>query len=219
MTKKVTTNFQTQRFPAAAIVMLFLTLATSCAQTPTTTTTPPAPQTQKQAPAPVNTPPPQPAKVMLNGEDLGTTADLSGFKQFLKDVIQRREEQGVVRSGTDEIEKTVFVRAESSLRLGEVIKVFQSAQQAGASPLRLPVEVKTKTDDSRPPMLLLLITIGNPPEAMIGDMSDGIALGDIYEQPADRADKEMLLEPAIRVKIPGDGEYVINGKPVGKSAS
>jgi biopolymer transport protein ExbD len=151
---------------------------------------------------------------------MGTTADLSGLKTFLKKVIKGREDQGVIRFGTDEIEKTVFVRAEPTLSLGEVIKVFEAAQQAGASPLKLPVEVKAKKDDeSRPPMLLLLITIGNAPEARIGEMSDGIELKDIYEQPADRAEKEMLLEPAIRVKIPRDGKYIVNGKPVGKPAS
>lgn len=92
MAKKTTAGLRAQRMPAAAAVMLFRALATSCAQTPRTSNSQPQQQATPQA---QQTPPPRPAKVVLNAEEMGTTADLSGLDKLLTKVMKEREEQGV----------------------------------------------------------------------------------------------------------------------------
>ncbi|HYJ48202.1 MAG TPA: biopolymer transporter ExbD [Pyrinomonadaceae bacterium] len=214
MTKKIATGFRAQRIPAAAAIMLLLALAASCAQKSTTT----PPQTQKQTPPQVQqTPPPQPAKITLNGEEMGTTADLSGLEQFLKKVMQGREKQGVIREGTDEIERTVFVRVEPSLKLAEVLKVIQAVTEAGASPVKLPVRANVKDDERVMPKLTLAVSVGEvKPE--VGDFLDGMPIRYLQNSPVSREEKDFLGETYITIEMRRDGEYIVNEKPVAKSA-
>ena len=218
MPDKVTTHTQARQILAMTAVLVFLVVAAACSRTHTIS----APQTQQQqqaqaSPQAQNTLPPRPAKVELNNEDLGTTADLAGFTKFLKGVLKRRDEQYVIKPGTDEIEKTVFVNPERSLKLGEVIKVFKAVEEAGASPLKLPVEVKgKKQEESAPSSLMLRVDIGNP--EVIGNRSEGIQLWSRNTPPLDRDEKNHLIGHEVAVEIPRDGEYIVNGKLVGKSA-
>lgn len=224
MPDQVKANTQAQKICAAAlVVMLFLALTAACSQTSTTQTS----QTQQPSPpreaspqvkvtqTPV-TPPPPPAKVELNNDEHGTTADLSEFTGFLKNVIKQREEQSVTRPGTDIIEKTVLVKTDRSVKLGEVLKVFQAIEEAGASPLKLLVKAKPVKEESRPYMLTLRVDIGN--DENTEDVADGIELRYFDETPVTSANKSSLQERDALVEIPKEGEYVVNGKPVGKSA-
>jgi biopolymer transport protein ExbD len=221
MTGRVKTNTQGHLMRATAVLMLFLALAANCSRTPTT----PASQTQQQASPQVKTTPPpptpapSPAKVELNNEERGTTADLSEFTKFLKQVLETREEQRVLRFGTDIVEKTVFVKPERTLKLGEVVKVFKAVAEAGASPLKLLVRPKPRKEgeeEPRPSMLTLRVDVGN--DENTEDVEDGIELRYPYALPVDREGKNALLGVAIVIEIPKEGEYIVNGKPVGKSA-
>ena len=212
MNKEMTTGLRAQRMSAAAAVMLFLALATSCAQTTKTSNSQPQQQATPQA---QQTPPPRPAKVVLNAEDMGTTADLSGLEKLLTKVMKQREEQGVTTPGTDQIEKTVFVRAEPSLKLGEVLKVIHAVREAGASPVKLPV--KGKDQDRNPAMLTLAVTVGEV-ESEPGDFLDGLPVRFFQGSAVDRAKKDYMQETNITVEVRKDGEYLVNDKPVAKSA-
>jgi biopolymer transport protein ExbD len=212
MTKKMTTGLLAQWMPAAAALMLFLALATSCAQTPKTSNSQPQQQATPQA---QRTPPPRPAKVVLNAEDMGTTADLSGLDKLLTKVMKDREEQRVFKPGTDEVEKTVFVRAQPSLKLGEVLKVLQVVREAGASPVKLPVKVKD--GDRNPAILTLAVTVGEV-ESEPRDFLDGLPVRYFQGTAVDRAEKDYMRETHITVEMRKDGEYLVNEKPVAKSA-
>lgn len=79
-------------------------------------------------------------KLMLNQESIGTTADTSVLLKRLSILFQTRAEQGAFRTGTNDVEKTVFVEAARSLSFGEVMKIVDVVKQAGAEPTGLKVD-------------------------------------------------------------------------------
>jgi biopolymer transport protein ExbD len=46
----------------------------------------------------------------------------------------------VFREGTNEVEKTVFIKSPKSVRYGDVIKVIDAAKMVGASPIGLQID-------------------------------------------------------------------------------
>ncbi|HMT08389.1 MAG TPA: biopolymer transporter ExbD [Pyrinomonadaceae bacterium] len=78
--------------------------------------------------------------VSLNNERLGEVTDTSKLKDRLTEVFKSREEQGVLREGTNEVEKTIFLKSPKSAKYGDVVKVIDAAKGAGASPIGLQVD-------------------------------------------------------------------------------
>ncbi len=78
--------------------------------------------------------------VALNSERLGDVQDTSKLTERLREVFKQREEQGVLREGTNEVEKTIFLKSPKSARYGDVVKVIDAAKSAGASPIGLQVD-------------------------------------------------------------------------------
>jgi len=78
-------------------------------------------------------------KIRLNKEDQ-TDAGALGVK--LSEIFQTRERNGVFKEGstTNEIEKTVFIKAPKALKYGEVVKVIDSIKGAGATPIGLQID-------------------------------------------------------------------------------
>jgi len=79
-------------------------------------------------------------KVTLNNQDAGDVSDASNLTAKLADIFKQRESNGVFREGTNEIEKTIFIKSSPSVKYGEVVKVIDAAKQAGASPIGLQVD-------------------------------------------------------------------------------
>jgi biopolymer transport protein ExbD len=79
-------------------------------------------------------------KVRLNNEDMGDTSDTGTLSGKLTQVFKDRENQGTFREGTNEVEKTVFIKAPRSLRYGEVVKVIDGVKVAGAQPIGLQID-------------------------------------------------------------------------------
>lgn len=79
-------------------------------------------------------------KLRLNQDDMGNVADSSGLTKKLTEVFQVRESTGVFREGTNEIEKTVFIKSPRSVKYGEVAKVVDAVKFAGAQPVGLQVD-------------------------------------------------------------------------------
>ena len=79
-------------------------------------------------------------KVTLNNQDAGDVSDASNLTAKLTDIFKQREANGVFREGTNEIEKTIFIKSSPSVKYGEVVKVIDAAKQAGASPIGLQVD-------------------------------------------------------------------------------
>lgn len=76
----------------------------------------------------------------LNNEKQGTLSDTSKLKKILIQIFKEREDNGVFREGTNEIEKTIFVKVAPSIKYADVIKVVDALKDAGASPIGLQID-------------------------------------------------------------------------------
>ena len=83
-------------------------------------------------------------KVRLNNEDMGETSDTSNLSGKLTQTFKDRENQGVFREGTNEVEKTLFIKAPRSIKYGEVVKVIDAVKVAGAQPIGLQIDDLTQ---------------------------------------------------------------------------
>ncbi len=62
----------------------------------------------------------------------------------LSQIFKDRENNGVVREGTNEVEKTVFIKSPRSVRYGDVVSVIDAVKQAGAQPIGLQIDDLTQ---------------------------------------------------------------------------
>jgi biopolymer transport protein ExbD len=79
-------------------------------------------------------------KLKLNQDEMGSVNDTAPLSTRLAQLFQLRKEQHAVRPGTEEIEKTVFIKAPRSLHYGDVVKVIDAVKGAGASPVGLQID-------------------------------------------------------------------------------
>ncbi len=79
-------------------------------------------------------------KVTLNNESTGDVSDASSLTEKLSTTFKDREANGVFREGTNEVEKTVFIKSPRSVRYGDVVKVIDAVKQAGAQPIGLQID-------------------------------------------------------------------------------
>ena len=56
------------------------------------------------------------------------------------EIFKQREINDVRREGTNEIEKTIFIKSPTSVRYGDVVKVIDAAKRAGAEPIGLQID-------------------------------------------------------------------------------
>ena len=81
------------------------------------------------------------ASLRLNLEDkVGTVEDSEKLIEKLKAVFSLREREGNLRPGTNEIEKTVFIKAPKNLNYGSVAKVVDAVKLSGAEPIGLQID-------------------------------------------------------------------------------
>ena len=78
--------------------------------------------------------------VTLNNENAGDVSDASALTAKLQEIFKQRENNGVFRENSNEIEKTVFIKSPKSMRYGDVVKVIDAAKLAGATPIGLQVD-------------------------------------------------------------------------------
>jgi biopolymer transport protein ExbD len=78
--------------------------------------------------------------VKLNNEEMGTVADTTPLVTKLTEVFDRRKNEGVLREGTNEVEKTIFIKAPRSIKYGDVVKVIDAVKVAGAQPIGLQID-------------------------------------------------------------------------------
>ena len=149
------------------------------------------------------------AKIELNGEDAGKTNDLGMLIKRLEEILKLREEQRVTKYGTDEIEKTIHIQANRSLKIGEVIKVIEAVKYTGAD-LQLPIKIKPKDKDYFPSKLTLYVSIGERELSEDGNLIlDGINVSP-FPPPSGRT--------LASITVRNDGEYTIGEKRIEKAA-
>jgi biopolymer transport protein ExbD len=79
-------------------------------------------------------------KLRLNQDDIGDISDTAPLSAKLEETFKTREQNGVLREGTNEVEKTVFVKAPKSVKYGDVVKAIDAAKLAGAQPIGLQID-------------------------------------------------------------------------------
>ncbi len=74
-------------------------------------------------------------KLNMDGHD-----SLESLTTRLKEIFKQREETGVFREGTNEVEKTVFIKAPRSIKYGEVVKAIDAVRGGGGSPIGIQLD-------------------------------------------------------------------------------
>ena len=79
-------------------------------------------------------------KVTLNNEDAGDVSNPELLTNKLSQIFKDRENNGVIREGTNEVEKTVFIKSPKSVPYGSVARVIDAVKTAGAEPIGLQID-------------------------------------------------------------------------------
>ena len=79
-------------------------------------------------------------QITLNNDAFGDVTDTTALNTKLHQIFKDRTDNGVFREGTNEIEKTVFIKSPKSVHYGDVVKVIDAAKEAGASPIGLQID-------------------------------------------------------------------------------
>lgn len=79
-------------------------------------------------------------KLTLNNEPFGDVSDATPLSDRLKQIFKEREANGVFRDGTNEVEKTIFIKSPRSVKYGDVVRVIDAAKAAGAQPIGLQID-------------------------------------------------------------------------------
>jgi len=82
--------------------------------------------------------------ITLNNEAAGDVTDASPLTSKLDEIFKAREINGVFREGSNEIEKTIFIKSPTSVKYGEVVKVIDAAKMAKAAPIGLQIDDLTQ---------------------------------------------------------------------------
>ncbi|MCU1290298.1 MAG: Biopolymer transport protein [Acidobacteria bacterium] len=78
--------------------------------------------------------------ITLNNEPVGDVSNADPLTERLTTVFKEREAQGTFREGTNEVEKTLFIKSPRSVRYGDVVRVIDAAKVAGAEPIGLQID-------------------------------------------------------------------------------
>jgi biopolymer transport protein ExbD len=76
----------------------------------------------------------------LNMDSMGDVTNTETLINKLTEIFKDRESNGVFREGTNEVEKTVFIKASQSLKYGDVVKVIDALKQAGTQPVGIQID-------------------------------------------------------------------------------
>ncbi|HVF30477.1 MAG TPA: biopolymer transporter ExbD [Pyrinomonadaceae bacterium] len=78
--------------------------------------------------------------ISLNNESAGSIDDPTALTAMLSEIFKTRETNGVFREGTNEVEKTIFIKSPKLAKYGDVVKVIDASKSAGASPIGLQID-------------------------------------------------------------------------------
>ena len=76
----------------------------------------------------------------LNNEPAGSVDEPDALINNLKSIFSQREQNDVRREGTNEIEKTIFIKSPTSIKYGDVARVIDAVKEAGAQPIGLQID-------------------------------------------------------------------------------
>jgi biopolymer transport protein ExbD len=77
----------------------------------------------------------------INQDDnFGTVENPEKVSEKLSEVFDYREKNGILRENSNEVEKTVFIKAPKTIDYGSVIKVVDAIKLSGAEPIGLQID-------------------------------------------------------------------------------
>ena len=82
--------------------------------------------------------------IKLNNEEMGNVTDTEPLTTRLTEEFKKRQDNGAFREGTNEVEKTIFIKAPRSIKYGDVVKVIDAVKFAGAQPIGLQIDDLTE---------------------------------------------------------------------------
>ncbi|MCY7346441.1 MAG: biopolymer transporter ExbD [Pyrinomonadaceae bacterium] len=83
-------------------------------------------------------------KITLNNEVVGDVTNTADLTNRLTAIFKERDAGGVFREGTNEVEKTLFIKSPRSVKYGEVVRIIDAVKQAGAQPIGLQIDDLTE---------------------------------------------------------------------------
>src|SRR3954470_6678225 len=78
--------------------------------------------------------------ITLNNDPFGDVSDTDKLNNKLREIFKQREDNGVFREGTNEVEKTIFIKSPKTVHYGDVVRVIDAAKFAGAEPIGLQID-------------------------------------------------------------------------------
>ena len=79
-------------------------------------------------------------RLALNGDNMGVLSDTGKLIDKLSLVFKERENNGVFREGSNEIEKAVFIKVPRSGRYGDFVKLVEAVKLSGADPIVIQID-------------------------------------------------------------------------------
>lgn len=79
-------------------------------------------------------------KLRLNQDDIGDVSNTEPLTAKLMEIFKMRESLGILREGSNEVEKTVFIKAPKSVKYAEVVKVIDALKASSAYPVGLQID-------------------------------------------------------------------------------
>ena len=76
----------------------------------------------------------------INGEPLGSLNDTSQLTNFLTEIFKAREDNGILREGTNLVETTVLIKAPPTAKFSDVIKLATVLRETGSTMVGLVVD-------------------------------------------------------------------------------
>jgi biopolymer transport protein ExbD len=81
------------------------------------------------------------ATLKLNLDDgFGTVEDAEKVTAKLRETFEIRASEGIFRHGSNEVERTVFIKAPKNINYGSVAKVVDAVKLSGAEPIGLQID-------------------------------------------------------------------------------
>ncbi len=187
---------------AAPLFVLCVVVAAAACQQRANNSSAPVVQSQPPQASP-------PAKVFLNGEPLGTTDDTAKLGERLASLFAERKKSSLHRPGTSDVEATVYVEAEDTLKLSEFFQVVGALKRAGADPVLIPTRFSQGRDLPNP--LTLLVTVGDLKVAPPKPPAGGIAVG-VANVPAKPDNAQPSADDLTDIVMSHEGEYLLGGR-------
>jgi biopolymer transport protein ExbD len=78
--------------------------------------------------------------INLNNDESGSLRDTSPLINYLKRIFKARQDNGVFRAATNEIETTVLVNVSDSNKFGDVLKMVNAVRESGASQIGIMID-------------------------------------------------------------------------------